>query len=325
MNENNTHPRVIIGIDVAKDKLDICILPKKKHVVIANQRKAINGFIRNIKKKNEIGLVVMEHTGGYEQLAHQLLVEANCDVHVAHPTRVHAFGQQKGYFAKTDHIDAHMLGEFGQQENPEPSPLKSKSEKTLKELSCRRGQLVELLITERCRLKPHLSKEIQRSIKRTIKQLEREIGLVDKDIEKYIDASEAMQETARRLQTFKGVGPTVARGFICTVPELGLLSRAQIACLVGVAPRNKDSGKKKGVRRISGGRSHIRKLLYMSALVAIRFNDRMKKFYERLKAKGKHSKVAIVAVMRKILIVLNSMIKNGKDWQEDFAMQAVSG
>lgn len=321
--KTNTHPVFIIGIDVAKDKLDICILPDKKHYVIANQKKAINGFIRKTKQKGEIGLVVMEHTGGYEQLAHQVFVEADCAVHVAHPKRVHAFGQQKGYFAKTDHIDGHMLAEFGQQEKPAPSPVMSESEKALKELSCRRGQLVQLLIEERCRLKTHLSKEIQRSIKRTLKLLEREIALIDRDIKKYIDSSETMQETAQRLQTFKGVGPNVARGFICTVPELGSLSRAQIACLVGVAPRNKDSGKKKGVRRISGGRSHIRKLLYMSALVSIRHNDVMRAFYERLKEKGKHSKVALVAVMRKILITLNSMIKNGKDWEEGFAKRAV--
>jgi len=323
--KNNTHPALIIGIDVAKDKLDIYILPQGKHQVIPNQKKAINKFIRKIKQEGEVERVVMEHTGGYEQLAHQLFTQTGCPVHVAHPKRVHAFAQQKGYFAKTDHIDAHTLAVFGEQEKPEPSPLMSETEKALKELCRRRGQLVEQLIAEQCRFKTHLSKEVQRSIKRIIKQLEREMELVAKDIEKIINLSDTMRQTARRLETFKGVGVNVARGFVCMVPELGTLSRTQIACLVGVAPKNKDSGTKRGVRRINGCRYYIRKLLYMAALVAIRHNDVMREFYQHLKAKGKHSKVALVAVMRRILITLNAMIKNEQDWEKDFAKKGSIG
>lgn len=312
--QSETNP-VIIGIDVAKDKLDICILPMRETALIANTKQGISAYIKTLKKRGLEGKVVMECTGGYEKLAHRQFTLAGYPSHVGDPTRMYHFAKQKGYFGKTDTIDSHTSAQYGLQENVPATPLVSKVDEELAELTTRRNQLVDQLTIEKRRYQTPLSAVTKRLIKRQIKQLGGAIKQVDTLIDTRIKADKAKQERVACLLTFKGVGCITANTLVSLLPELGKLTRAQIACLCGVAPKNKDSGTKRGRRMIVGGRFHVRKILYMAALSAIRFNAPMKIFYERLKEQGKHSKVAIVAVMRKMIITLNAMLRDGNVWQ----------
>ncbi len=306
---------VIIGIDVAKDKLDICILPMRETDLIANTKQGIDAFIKKLKEQDLEAKVVMESTGGYEKLAHRIFTEEGFPTHIGDPTRMYYFAKQKGYFGKTDTIDAHTSAQYGLQENVPATPLLSQADEELAEITTRRAQLVDQLATEKCRYQTPLGKVTKGLIKKQIKQLDVAVKQVDDLIDAHILADKEKQQRVICMQTLKGVGRITANTLVATLPELGQLSRAQIACLCGVAPRNKDSGTKRGRRMIVGGRFNIRKILYMAALSAIRFNPAMKKFYERLKGQGKHSKVAIVAVMRKMIITLNAMLRDGKVWQ----------
>lgn len=318
--ENKNGQGLIIGADVAKDKIDLHILSEDKHESIANNRTSIKRYIERLKKK-KIKMIAMEKTGGYEALAHSLFVEAGLPVHVGHPTKIHYFAKQKGYFAKTDRIDAKIIAEFAFQEKVEVTAIESIIEKTLKELTSRRVQVVQQLTGEKCRLLPHLSKETQRSIKRQIKFLESEVKLIENKVMTLVENDPKKKAKKECLETFKGVGSIVSVGLVSGLPELGALNRSQIAALVGVAPKNYDSGKKRGKRRISGGRFCVRKLLYMAALASIRHNTKLKDFYDDLKARGKESKVALVAVMRKIIITLNAMLRDNKNWNETNATE----
>ncbi len=304
----------IIGIDVAKSKLDIYISTTGSHQTIDNSEKGIKQFIRALDKQQTRPTLVMENTGGYEVTAHRLFSKAGYLVHIAHSTRVHYFAKQKGYFAKTDKLDAKTIAEYAIQEQVEVTELPSAIQATLKALSNRKTQLTNQLTTEKCRVKPHLAREIIQSINRTVKYLQKEIAVITAKINKLIASEPSLSEKQKRMQTLKGIGETTSAYLISLLPELGLLNRNKIACLVGLAPKNHDSGSKTGQRMIVGGRFSVRKALYMAALSAIRFNPIMKAYYQHLKNKGKHSKVAITAVMRKMLITLNAMIRDNKDW-----------
>jgi transposase len=315
---NNTPS--IIGIDVSKDKLDVCIFPSMEHKCLLNNKKEITSFLKKMKKNINIDKVVAEYTGGYEKRLRKQCNQLDIPIHIADPTQVHHFGKLKGYFAKTDPLDAKMIAEYAHINVSEPTPALSEADEELKELSTRREQLINTLTAEKCRLKDELSKPAKRSLKRMIKLLEAEIKLLDKEIESRIMNDKEKSAIAKRVQTFPGIGKVIAYGLVCSLPELGKLSRQAIACLVGVAPRNRDSGSKSGKRMISGGRFHVRKLLYMSSLSSTRFNPMMKATYVRLKEEQKKpSKVALTAVMRKTIITLNAMIRAEKDWDENFA------
>lgn len=315
MPKSHSTNRSIIGIDVAKDKLDVYFLEQNASTSWSNNKKGLKAGIQQMKRKGITGLAVLEATGGYEKLCHEYLEKSGYFVHIGHPMRIHHFVKQKGYFAKTDKIDAKAIAEYGAQESVEPTPMKSKTEQENKELSARRAQLVSMLTAEKCRLRDHLSASVTRSVKRQIKHIESEIDWVEAALEKNIEADETLLAKSKRLLTFKGVGTRTASTLIASLPEIGQLSRTQIACLSGLAPRNRDSGRMRGKRTISGGRPDVRKILYMSALASIRHNSVMKAFYARLKTQGKASKVALTAVMRKIIITLNAMIRDGKDWK----------
>lgn len=315
MSEVTQTKQTVIGIDVSKFKLDICITPNMKVKSIDNNTKSIKKFIRSLLKSHPSAIILMENTGGYEILAQTLFNEADYPVHIAHATRIHYFAKQKGIFAKTDFIDAKTIALYGMQEDIKPSKEIDNASKELKELGIRRAQLVDQLIAEKCRLKDHLSKNMKRSIKRIIKVLENEIKLLEKKMQELVDKSDKMKEKSEILRSFKGVGDITANILLSSMPELGMLNRSQIACLCGVAPQNNDSGTQKGRRKITGGRFYVRKILYMAALSAIRHNSDMKKMYQRLKDFGKESKVAITAVMRKIIVTLNAMVRDGTNWQ----------
>jgi transposase len=319
---NQTQPNsIIIGIDVAKDKLDIVILPEHTHQVIPNEDKAIKAFIKNLIKNysiEQIEIAVMESTGGYEKRVAKLLISAGILIHIAHPNQVFYFARSKKLFAKTDKIDANILAYFGKEMAINPTVLPSEIDQELKELSTRQEQLTYTLMVEKCRLKDHLSSKTKRSINRFIKQIERELDLVRKEMEACIEQSGVKKEQAELLKTFKGIGKKTAYMLVACLPELGKLTRTEIAALVGVAPMNRDSGTKQGYRATQGGRFHVRRGLYMPALTAIKHNPWLRDYYQKLLGKGKKEKVAIVAVMRKMIITLNAMLKNKESWNSAF-------
>jgi len=304
----------IIGIDVAKDKLDIYFMYTNSHKTYANTESGITALVDVLKQSNFQGMGILEATGGYERLCHKLLTESGFKVHIAHPKRVHHFILQKGYYGKTDKIDAKALAEFGHQEEVNATPAKSNIEEEQQDLVARRTQLIAMITSEKCRLKDHLSLSTQRSIKRAIKFYEKEIVKIESSINKNIEASSDSRGKLNLLLSFKGVGPITAMVLLSGLPELGKLNRKEIACLCGLAPRNHDSGNKRGKRIIYGGRGNVRRTLYMAALSGIRCNSLLKAFYEKLKQAGKPSKVCLAAVMRKIIITLNAMLRDQKEW-----------
>jgi transposase len=316
-----THNQInnfIIGIDVSKDKLDVIIFPTNNHKVISNQPQAINRFLCEIVKKGIIKLVVLEPTGGYEKLLVKQLVAHEIPLHIVHPNRVYHFARAKGYFAKTDKIDAAILARYGQQEEVKPQQIDLKRLAKLKETAARLRQLKQSLAAERRRIQhTFYCSEIARSIKRSIKFYKKEIALVNRTIDKLLTEDQTSQQRLKQLQTFTGVGKEVSQTLLIDLPELGQLSRSKISRLVGVAPRNKDSGKKSAYRATPKGRVQVRQVLYMAALVAAKHNCKMKSFYQSLIERGKKPKVALVAIMRKMIVILNAMVRDNTVWQSN--------
>ncbi|WP_298627792.1 IS110 family transposase [uncultured Legionella sp.] len=316
--KNTNTPRQIVGVDVSKDKLDIYESQTGQWCTVENDEKSIRSFLKKLKKNNEELLIVMENTGGLEKNLLYVSQEQGISTHLAHSNRVHYFAKQKGYFAKTDKKDAQIIAEYAKQEQVEANVEHIKEQNELRELINRRAQIVDDLHDEKCRLSRPLSPPVKRSIKRKITFLEAEKKLIEAAIEQLIKACPIKDELFKRLQTFKGIGPAIGAGLVCLVPELGKMNRSHIASILGVAPKNNDSGKKVGKRKIVGGRFNARRLVYMGALVAIRYNIKLKEMYQRMMEKGKPAKVAIVAVMRKIIITLNAMVRDQKNWNSDF-------
>lgn len=307
---------MIIGIDVSKDKLDIVVLDDKKHFVIKNTKASIASFFKNKLNLSSCKLVVFESTGGYERLLQCFMIEQNIPYHRAHPNKVYHFAKGEGYFAKTDKIDAYILACYGDKKE-----IKADNSTTLKQLriqdySARRSQLKDMISREKQRLSVYTScKDIRRSITRNIKQLGNELELISQKLDELIKADEELHNKDKLLKTAKGVGKEVAIVLVTDLPELGYLSREEISHLVGVAPQTNDSGKKQGYRATSRGRFEVRRVLYMAALVASRYDPKMKAMYQKLIAKGKAKKVALVAIMRKMIIMLNAMVRTGIAWQ----------
>lgn len=312
---------VILGIDVSKDKLDIVILPENSYQVLPNVLKNIKGFTRKLLEKfpiDHIKMIVMESTGGYEKKVAAYLSQAGLPIHIAHPNQVYHFAKSRKLLAKTDKIDAGILAQLGQETAITATQLPSAEDEELKQLSSCLEQLKRNIAAEKCRLKDHLLTEPKRSLQRMIKQIEREITLLTDKIRTLIHRCQLKKEQAKLLCTFKGVGEKTAHMLIANLPELGKIGRAEIAALVGVAPMNKDSGTKKGRRSIKGGRFYVRKALYMPVLAVIRHNMPLKAYYKELIAKGKKKKVAVVAIMRKMILTLNAMLRDNRCWTPAF-------
>lgn len=304
----------IIGVDVSKDKLDVSV--RGDHKVIANTPKAIRVYFKEVLKGGSIKQVVLESTGGYERRCVRVLDQLGIGFHVAHPNQVYHFAKSKRLLAKSDKIDAEVHRLFGEECALAQTEAKSREREGLERLVRRRQQLVETLSREKLRLSgPCVDGEMKRSMKRVIHYLEAEIKRMDQKIEEGIAGCETTQEKIKRLETFKGIGHKTAVTMVLSMPELGQAGRANIASLFGLAPMNQDSGKRKGYRAIKGGRFYARKALYMPAMSATRHNPVIKRFYQRLRAQGKTFKVAITAVMRKMVITLNAMLRDGNDWK----------
>ena len=309
---------MIVGIDVSKDKIDVAILPQQTHNVFKNTEKGINKLIRELKQVDTaIKLIGLEYTGGYEKLLVKKLVAAGYSVHVAQGKRIHYFAKAQGCLGKTDKRDALIIAQYTSQDGIKSNAVTYLEDIELRELQNRYNQVENLLSKEKTRLDKGLfSKEATRSIKRLIGLLEKEKELLNEQITQMLATDEHKQETIKRLKTVKGVGEGLARTLVIFLPELGQRSRTKIASLVGVAPINNDSGKKQGYRKTVGGRGAVKRALFMGALSASRFNKTLQVYYQHLIAQGKKKKVALMAVMRKLLLMLNAMERDKVDWND---------
>jgi transposase len=306
-------PEEFIGIDVSKDTLDVGVWPTEKCMTFANSEDGVAMVMDFIRPFAPLR-VVLEGTGGWETLAALTLSTQGFPVVVVNPKRVRDFAKSIGILAKTDALDALVLARFAAFTRPEVRPLKGEETQQLEALVTRRRQLTQMLAAEKNRLS-RAPKWTRKNIEVHIKWLEKQIAQVHTELHALIKKTPLWREKDEILQSAKGVGPVLSSTLLCGVPELGTLNRRQVAALIGVAPFNRDSGKYRGRRMIWGGRASVRNALYMGTRAAIRFNPLIRAFAERLLKSGKKRKVVVTACMRKLLTILNTMIKNRCRWQ----------
>jgi transposase len=301
-----------VGIDVSKGSLDVAVLPDGQSWSIANTEMEIPSLVERLKELSPT-LIVLEATGGLETLIATSLGLAQLPVVIVNPRQARDFAKATGKLAKTDAIDARMLALFGQMLRPEPRPLKDEQLQEMVAIVTRRSQLVGMLTAEKNRLGSS-AQAVRRDIQEHISWLEQRISETNGTLRQRIKETSLWREKDQLLRSVPGVGPVLSASLLTGLPELGTLNRKKISALVGVAPMNRDSGKHRGKRMIWGGRASLRSVLYMAALVAIRHNSVIAAFHKRLIAAGKLRKVAITACMRKLLTILNSIIRNSAAW-----------
>jgi transposase len=304
-----------IGIDVSKARLDVAMRPSGENESVSNDQPGIKALVKRLSELQP-ALIVLEATGGVERQLTRALASAELPVVVVNPRQVRDFAKATGQLAKTDSIDARVLARFAQAVRPAVRPLPNEITLELRALIARRRQITEMIVAERNRLGA-ASKSVRKRIDAHIRWLEGELGRADKDLDQSIRQSPIWKENEELLRSVPSIGPVISRTVLAELPELGQLNRKQIAALVGVAPLNRDSGTLRGRRAIWGGRATVRAALYMAALVASRRNPVIRAFYKRLRTAGKAPKVALVACMRKLLTILNSMIKHKTHWSEN--------
>ena len=300
-----------VGIDVAQDQLDIATTADQTWSVKHHPR-AMAALARRLQKLSPARIIV-ESSGKLEQELVVVLAEAKLPVVVVNPRQVRDFAKATGVLAKTDRIDARILARFGEAVKPEVRELPDAQARDLMAHVARRRQLHQMLRAERHRLL-RVARPLKKSLERHIAYLEKQLAKLDEDLHDAIRQTPIWQESFDLLQSVPGIGPTTAATMIAELPELGRLSRHEIAALVGVAPFNRDSGKWKGKRSTWGGRSSVRSALYMATLVATQYNAYIRAYYQRLLTRGKAKKTALVACMRKLIVILNSMLKNHQPW-----------
>ena len=305
---------VVVGIDVSKERLDVHVLSSGESFVVANDDEGLDGLAaRLLGLKADI--VALEATGGYEKLAVATLSGAGLAVIVINPAQVRAYANALGKRAKTDPIDAEVIAAFVAATKPEIRPLPDEQSQALAALLARRRQIVAMIVAEEQRTRMALAKEAQKSIRRLLAALRRELDSLDADLDDHIRKSPLWRVREALLTSVPGVGRVTARTLLAEMPELGSLDRRQVAALAGLAPWTRQSGRWKGKSFIGGGRAVVRSTLFMATLVACRHNPMLKAFRDRLLASGKPKIVATVAAMRKLLTILNAMIRDQKAWQ----------
>jgi transposase len=302
-----------IGIDVSKAILDVFMIPNKRYLQFQNTAVGIKKLIKKIQSCST-ALIVMESTGGYEKPVAQALAKENISVAIVNPRRIRDFAKALGKLAKTDRVDAEVIAIFAEKIQPEANVTCDENQQKLAECSARRRQLIDIITMEKNRL-DKASKEMKKSVQYIIKILQKELEKINVSLKKFIQGDAEYARIDTLLQTINGVGSVVAAGIIADLPELGKLRAKEVSALVGVAPLNRDSGTLRGKRSIWGGRASVRRTLYMATLVAARHNTKIKAFYQRLCAAGKLKKVAIIACMHKLLIIMNAMVKNNQPWR----------
>jgi transposase len=303
-----------VGIDVAKDKLDVAVLGQKATSEAFNTKRGITALVKKMYQLKP-KLIVVEATGGYEEALVLSLFAAGLPVALVSPQRVRQYAKARGLLAKTDKLDAQNLAEYGKNIQPRLFVAKSEDGRRLSAIMGRRRQLADMQKAEKNRLRTAYL-EMRSSIQTVIDCLEAEIKYLDAEMRKFMKEHADFGEQEKLLRSAKSIGPVTAATLLADLPELGKLDRKQIAALVGVAPMNHDSGKKRGYRKTKGGRPEVRSVLYMSALSAIRYNPTIKAQYEQLVKRGKEKKVAITACMRKMLTILNAMMRDQQPFRE---------
>ena len=312
-----------VGIDVSKRTLDVCVLPTGaseetgdlhgESFVVANDQAGIDGILSRLKEESP-KLVVLEATGRYERLAATSIAAAGIAVAVVNPRQARDFAKAIGRLAKTDRIDAFILARFAGAVGPKASVIPDEEALALQGVLARRRQLIEMLVSENNRLKM-APKALAKRIRAHIEWLRKEIERTDGDLDRAIEDNAAFKANETLLRSVPGVGRVLSRTLLAELPELGKLTHKRLCALVGVAPFNRDSGQGRGKREVWGGRAPVRATLYMGALVATRHNPAVKEFYERLLAAGKPKKVALVACMRKLLTILNALMRDRAIWR----------
>ena len=302
-----------VGIDVGKSFLDVFIFELDIHWQEENTPEAIKRLI-SVLKRYKLTRVLVEATGGYERNFVEACAEKSLPVIVVQPVQVRQFAKAQGILAKTDKIDARLIAMFGKVLEPEVRPLASKEVRLIRDLLARKRQLNETR-TQELNRQHKAPKVLEGSHRRLLKLLDKEIAWTNEHLAKRVAAVTEWQRTYEILSSVPGIGDGVAFTLLGELPELGTLSNRQVASLCGLAPFNRDSGQMRGKRRIKGGRAPIRTVLYMAMLCAIQHNPVMRDFYQKLVAQGKHKKVAITACMRKMITILNTMVRNNQAWQ----------
>jgi transposase len=311
--------QVFVGLDVSKQKLDVAVRPQGRHFVTNNNDRGIKQLIKRLKALKP-QLIVLEASGGYEFLVTAALAEAQLPVAMVNPQAVRKFAGATGKLAKTDKIDAQVLAHFAEALKPEPRPLPDQEQQLLKAALQRRLQVVKMIGQEKNRLEKTFITTLKQDIQAHLTWLQQRLEQLDRDLNDQIRNSPLWRERNRLLQSIPGVGPIIARAIMAQLPEVGMLPGKKAVALVGVAPYNRDSGRFRGKRMIRGGRSHLRHMLYMAAVVASRFNPVIRTFYQRLLAAGKPKKLALTACMHKLVLIINSMVKHNQPWNK-FANQ----
>lgn len=304
---------IFIGIDVSKDRLDVAVLPSGEIFATSRDAAGLDDLLARLRPLAP-ELVALEATGGFETVVAATLAGAGLAVAVINPAQVRAFGTAIGQRAKSDPIDARLIARFAATTRPEARPLPDEATARLADLVSRRRQIIGMIVAERQRQKRFTERRLQKSITRLLDALQRELSEVEAGIDDDIRGSPAWREKEDLLASVPGVGPTIARTLIAEMPELGSLDRRQIAALAGLAPWTRQSGQWKGRSFIGGGRASVRAALHMGAVTASRHNPALKAFRERLLAAGKAKKVALVAVARKLLTILNAIIRDKQPW-----------
>lgn len=308
---------VYVGVDVAKAQVDVAVRPTGQRWTISNDEPGIGELVSRLKVLGP-AMVVLEASGGLELPSVAALTAASLPVVIVNPRQVRDFARATGTLAKTDALDAAVLAHFADAVRPPVRPLRDAETQVLNSLVARRHQVIAILVAEKNRLGTAIS-AVRPRIEAHIAWLEQELNDIDEGLRQTLRSSPVWREKDDILRTVPGVGEQLSLALLAHLPELGTLNRRQIAALVGVAPFNRDSGAMRGKRRVWGGRSRVRAVLYMGALTASRFNPVIHDYYQRLLAAGKPKKVALVACMRKLLVILNSMLKHRSPWRAERA------
>jgi transposase len=305
---------VYVGVDVSKERLDVAVRPSGAFFSEANDKRAVSRLVKRLKAL-DCTRVVVEASGGYETVMVAALCAAGLPVVVVNPRWVRDFAKGIGWLEKTDHIDAKLLALYAERAELKVQQLPDEATRQLRELCARRMDLLEMIDTERNRLE-HASSAVRREITSHIDYLRKRLKRIERDIDGAVRGSELWRHQDKLMDSVPGVGPTLRACALAWLPELGQLNRGEAGKLVGIAPLPDDSGKRRGQRRIAGGRGPLRKVLFMATMGAMLHNPHLRAYYDRLRAKGKLHKVALIATMRKLLLILNAIIKTDTPWSE---------
>jgi transposase len=305
---------MVVGIDVSKDRLDVAVRPSNEIFSVGRNAAGLEQLIARLRELSP-RVVALEATGGFETVVAAALSAAGLPVAIVNPAQIRAFAKAIGQRAKTDPIDARVIAHFAEATNLEPRPLPDEQTRLLADLVGRRRQIIEMIGAERQREQRLSAPRLKKSIARLVKALEKELASLDADIDDAVRGSPAWRVKEELLASVPGVGPVIARTLIAELPELGQLGGKEIAALAGLAPFTRQSGKWRGKSFIGGGRTPVRAVLFMGALVAKQHNPILKAFFDRLIAAGKPKMVALIAVARKLLTILNAILRDNRPWQ----------